>query len=407
MNVIIEPSIARGDVTPPPSKSYAHRLLICAALGSGSSEIRGISKSDDMLATLDCLSALGAKYEKKNDTVVIAGIENSVNTAETKRFYCRESGSTLRFMIPIALLFGGTSEFHGSERLIARGIDVYREIFEPIGISFELSPTCIKVSGKLNGGYFKVDASVSSQFISGLLFALPMAENDSVIELLPPVESNSYIDITLDTLSRFGIITKVSDNIIKIPGRQKYSSRRITVEGDYSNAAFLDAFNCLGGNVKLYGLYPLSLQGDQIYSNYFERLCEGTPTLDIADCPDLGPILFTIAALKNGAIFTGTRRLKIKESDRATVMARELAKFGADVTVEENNVVVEKSVLHKPNKALSGHNDHRVVMSLAVILSKFGGTIEGAEAVSKSYPNFFEEIKRLGINVNIQEEDQL
>ncbi len=407
MNVIIEPSVARGKITPPPSKSYAHRLLICAALGNGTSEVRGISKSEDMLATLDCLSTLGAKYEKHDDTVSVTGIGNSVNTDTVKRFYCRESGSTLRFMIPIALLFGGKSEFYGTERLISRGIEVYREIFEPLGISFEFDNTCIKIMGKLDGGDFKVDASVSSQFISGLLFALPMAEADSTIELLPPVESKSYIDITLDTLSRFGIVTEVSGNVIKIPGGQKYLSKSLSVEGDYSNAAFLDAFNCIGGDVELDGLFPLSLQGDKIYSEYFKKLCEGTPTLDIEDCPDLGPILFTIAAIHNGALFTGTRRLKIKESDRATAMAHELAKFGADITVEENNVIITKAALHTPSEILSSHNDHRVAMSLSVIMSRFGGAIEGAEAVKKSYPNFFDDITKLGIKVKYHEEDEL
>ena len=406
MNVIIEPSVARGKITPPPSKSYAHRLLICAALGNGTSEIRGISKSEDMLATLDCLSTLGAKYEKQADTVSVTGIGNSVNTDEVKRFYCRESGSTLRFMIPLALLFGGTSEFYGTERLISRGVEVYRKIFEPLGISFEFGNTCIKTNGKLNGGIFKVDASISSQFVSGLLFALPMAEDDSTLELVPPIESKSYIDITLDTLSRFGIVTEVSGNIINIPGGQKYLSKDLTVEGDYSNAAFLDALNCIGGDVTLDGLYPLSLQGDKIYAEYFKKLCEDTPTLDLANCPDLGPILFTLAAMHNGALFTGTRRLKIKESDRATAMARELVKFGADILVEENNVIITKSQLHKPSKNLSSHNDHRVAMSLAVIMSRFGGTLEGAEAVKKSYPNFFEDIIKLGINVKYQEETQ-
>ena len=408
MNVTIKPSIARGEITPPPSKSYAHRLLICAALASGTSEIRGISESEDMLATLDCLSLLGAKCDKEGNTVRVTGIgDKQIGSDESvKRFYCRESGSTLRFMIPIALLFGGSFEFHGTERLISRGIGVYRKMFEPLGISFESYNTCIKTSGKLNGGYFKVDASISSQFVSGLLFALPMAETDSTLELLPPVESKNYIDITLDALPRFGVVATVSGNTIKIPGKQRYSSKTMSVEGDYSNAAFLDAFNLIGGDVVLNGLCPSSIQGDKVYSEYFEQLKGGTPTIDISDCPDLGPILFTVAAMHNGALFTGTRRLKIKESDRATAMARELSRFGASVIVEENNVIVTKATLDAPIKNLSSHNDHRVAMSLAVIMSRFGGTIESAEAVNKSYPGFFDDIKKLGINVIFQEENQ-
>ena len=177
----------------------------------------------------------------------------------------------------------------------------------------------------------------------------------------------------------------------------------MTVEGDYSGAAFFAALNALGADVAITGLSPDSLQGDRVYADFFPRLCQGRPEIDIADCPDLGPILFAVAAAKNGAVFTGTRRLKIKESDRSAAMAQELDAFGTEVLVEENTVTINPVSFHRPTKILSGHNDHRIVMSLAVLLTLTGGKIEGAEAVQKSFPDFFSKLQSLGIQV--QKED--
>jgi 3-phosphoshikimate 1-carboxyvinyltransferase len=241
---------------------------------------------------------------------------------------------------------------------------------------------------------------VSSQFVSGLLFALPLAEGESVIKLIPPIESRSYINMTIDAMRRFGVLAEWDgDDCLRVAGNQTYQPQDETVEGDYSNAAFLDALNRIGGEVVLTGLREESLQGDRCYREAMDALCRSeNATVSLADCPDLGPILFAAAAGLCGAEFIGTRRLKIKESDRAEAMAEELRKFGCNVTVFENSVKIEKSALHTPNEILSGHNDHRIVMSLAVLASIFGGEIEGTEAVKKSYPNFFEDIAKLGIS---------
>jgi len=401
MKVEIGKSVAKGAILAPPSKSYAHRLMISAALADGESVIKGISASEDMSATLDCIKAIGAQFKKDGDIVIIKGAGNAITekSGAVKEFFCRESGSTLRFMIPIAMLSGDECEFVGTERLVSRGIGVYNEIFAEKGIKVVSAKDRFRLTGKLIGGLYRVRADVSSQFISGLLFALPLADGDSVIELLPPVESKKYIDITVDTIRKFGIAIDTDENTIKIKGNQKYRPASLTVEGDYSNAAFLDAFNFIGGDVRVMGLNENSLQGDRVYGDYFRALEDGCPTLDISDCPDLGPVLFALAAAKNGAHFTGTRRLKIKESDRAVAMATELKKFGAIVEVDENTVTVVKNELHAPTEILSGHNDHRIVMSLAVLLTLFGGIIDEAEAVRKSYPSFFDEIKELDINV--------
>ena len=243
---------------------------------------------------------------------------------------------------------------------------------------------------------------MSSQFISGLLFSLPLLKEDSEIEIIPPIESIDYIKITIDVLRMFAIEIEddLANNKILIKGNQLYQQRDSVVEGDYSNAAFLDAFNYLGGNVLVNGLNKDSLQGDKAYLNYFNILKNKVmPTIDISNTIDLGPILFTMAALLNGAIFTGINRLRIKESDRVKCVCDELVKFGVESKISKNECIIYKNELHKPTKNLSSHNDHRLVMALSVILSKFGGVIENAEAVNKSFPNFFEVIKDLGIEV--------
>ena len=385
----------------PPSKSMAHRLLICGGLSEGKSVIKGISSSEDMKATLDCLSAIGAKYEIDGDTVTITGADIR-NIPENAVLRCRESGSTLRFFIPICLLDGKTFTFTGSEKLLSRPLSVYKEIFEKQEIYFETTAEKITLGGKLKSGVFEIPGNISSQFITGLLFVLPLLEGESKIKLIPPVESRSYINLTLEALSVFGIEVEWQDeNTLFIKGGQNYKAAEAKVEGDYSNTAFFEALNVLGSEIKITGLEPKSLQGDKIYEKYFPLLEKGEKNIDISDCPDLGPILFAVAAAKNGGTFTGTKRLKIKESDRAFAMAEELSKFGTKVTVNEDSVIIDASEFHAPSETLSGHNDHRIVMSCAVLSTLTGGKIEGAEASRKSLPDFFERLKKLGFEVTL------
>ena len=204
----------------------------------------------------------------------------------------------------------------------------------------------------------------------------------------------------MQALQSFGVKASWQDSKrIFVPGGQRYVARDMTVEGDYSGAAFYGAMNVLGSDVTVLGLAKDSLQGDKVYASYMQQLANGTPEIGISDCPDLGPVLFAVAAAKNGAVFTGTKRLKIKESDRAAAMAQELAAFGTKVTVEENSVTVIPADFHAPDRVLQGHNDHRIVMSLAVLLMLTGGEIQGAQAVRKSFPDFYEKLKQLGIEV--------
>jgi 3-phosphoshikimate 1-carboxyvinyltransferase len=401
MTVTIEKSVAQGIINAPPSKSMAHRSLICGAL-SGKSEISNVAYSQDILATIDCLKALGATISENDGNITIGGADPF--GAGNVTLDCRESGSTLRFMLPLCLLSNEEKTLVGSGRLMDRPMTVYENLFKEKGISFYKDGKCIKVKGKLKGGVYTVEGGVSSQFISGLLFALPLLEEDSIINIVGDLQSQSYLNLTLSSLKAFGINVDSSDiRNIKIKGNQRYKSQAIAVEGDYSNAAFFEALNFLGGNVTVKGLDKNSLQGDKVYLDLFPILEKGEGEISLADCPDLGPILFSLAAAKKGATFTDTARLRIKESDRVLCMEKELKKFGIKMDIEENKVKVYGGELKKPTENLYGHNDHRIVMSMAVLSTLTGGTIEDAGAVNKSLPDFFERIKRLGIKVNINE----
>ena len=406
MNVTIHPGKAVGTVAAPPSKSMAHRLLICAGLAGGTSRIRGLAYNEDILATIDCLRALGATCTVEGDTVTVAGMDPS-RAAPVQNLCCRESGSTLRFFIPLALLCGKTVSFTGTQKLLSRPLGIYEQLCEEKGFVFFRQEEMLQVQGNLSGGDYSVPGNVSSQFITGLLFALPLTEQDSYIHITTALESKSYIDLTLQALRTFGIEANwLDDQTLFVPGRQCYMPCDAVVEGDYSGAAFYGAMNALGSNVEITGLVADSLQGDSVFTRHFESLCRGPAEIDISDCPDLGPVLFAVAAAKHGGRFTGTRRLKIKESDRGSAMAQELAFFGTKVLVEENAVTVVPASFHKPDQILHGHNDHRIVMSLAVLLMLTGGEIEGAQAVRKSFPDFFEKLKYLGIEVDTRETDK-
>ncbi len=404
MTATIVPSKASGRIYAPPSKSMAHRQLICAALSSGS-VIGRVDFSDDIKATITSLAALGADVKIDGSTVNIGSLD-PFNPTQPEKLYCHESGSTLRFLVPLCLLSDKKTVLSGKTRLFERPLTVYEDICRESGIFFQKSDTSLTLKGRLKSGIYKVEGNLSSQFISGLLFALPLLPEDSVIDITGNLESASYIKLTLKSLGDFGIrVTRRDETTFLIPGNQTYKPRNLDIEGDYSNAAFLDAFNLFGGNVMVEGLSTDSFQGDMVYKEHFKSLIERNPKIDLSDCPDLAPILFSIAGAKNGGVFTGTKRLKLKESDRAEVMREELAKFGIKLIIEENSVTVKSENFHRPIGKLNSHNDHRVAMALSVLCSVTGGTILGCEAVNKSYPSFFEDIKKLGIGVETVETD--
>ena len=392
-------SKANGEIVARSSKSYMHRALIGGALSDGETVIENIAESEDIKATIECLKNFGATFQFSGDTVRIQGVSPAKNK-NTLSLFANESGSTLRFLIPVSLLYSDSVEFTGSKRLLERPQTVYEELFPRKNCFIKRSENCITVGGTLTGGVYECRGDISSQFLTGLLFTLPLLNEDSEIKLTTPLQSSPYIDLTLEILNEFSVnIERTDDRTFKIKGNQTFKATKLYCEGDWSNAAFLEAFNLIGGSVVLDGLKETSTQGDKIYREYFGELKQGTPVLDITDCPDLAPILMTMATLLNGAVLKGTSRLKIKESDRGEVMKNELSKFSADITVLEDEIIIKKADLKTPTENICGNNDHRIAMSLTVISSVFGGVIENAECVNKSYPLFFEDCEQLGIKI--------
>ena len=401
MKAKFKPCRLNGNIDAPPSKSMAHRYLIGAALSGKICNISGIDYNEDILASIDCLKALGAEINIDKD-VVCVNPQYFMKNVDNSVLECRESGSTLRFFIPLALCLGTEVTLKGSTRLFERPLDVYEELCKRDNFKFEKKENLVKLCGKLKSGNYQIRGDISSQFITGLIFALTYLGEDSSIEIIPPFESRSYVNLTMSALKSFGVDIEFTDEYcikIKKSNMNAFSGK---IEGDYSNAAFLDAFNYIDSNITVHNLNPESLQGDRVYANYFGKIAVGTPTLDISDCPDLGPVLIALASMKNGATFTGTDRLKAKESDRGKTMHEELEKLGGGLIFSENKIIVPKQQLSDQGIVLNGHNDHRIVMAMSLVLSKIGGVIEGAEAVRKSYPRFFENIRNLGAEVEVE-----
>ena len=399
MKVKILPSKTSGEVSAPPSKSFAHRYLIGSVLSCGKCVIKNIADSDDISATLSCIEQLGGSVTKDGNIVTV--IPTNEKQIENAVFDCKESGSTLRFFIPVVLATGAKHcTFSGSERLLARGIKEYEKLFENSDVKIKSDKKSIEVNGTLSAGNYEISGEVSSQYTTGMLFALSRLSGKSTLKITGNAESRAYVDMTIKVLKDFGAdITETEKNFFEINGKGRLSPGEFTVEGDWSNAAFLIALSRLVGTISVSGLNENSVQGDRFCTAAFDSLDGENAEIDLKDCPDLAPILFAYAAYINGGRFTNTRRLRVKESDRANVMAEELKKFGANVKVYENSVEIEKTQLKPPIVPLCGHNDHRIVMALSVLAAVFGAEIDGAEAVNKSYPDFFRVIKKAGVNV--------
>ena len=406
-----------GVLAAPPSKSMAHRAVLCAALADGESRLTGLAHSQDIDATLAAAAALGAQVEAGESWARIAGA--APLQAPAAPVDCCESGSTLRFLIPLAALTGRPVAFTGRGRLMQRPQSVYQELFVSQGLRFEQEGDTLTVAGPLRPGCFSLAGDVSSQFISGLLFALPLLDADSRLRLKPPVESRSYIEMTRASQSRFGVSSAWLDEYtLAVPGGQAYRPRDMAIEGDWSQAAFPAALGVLAGDVTVTGLEPGTLQGDAVILDILRRCggrAEAVPggvrfqksalhgtKIDLADCPDLGPILMALGLLCEGeTVIANAGRLRLKESDRIAAMEQELRKLGGQIESDGGTVTIRRSVLHAPAGPLWGHNDHRVVMSLTVLAAAAGlpVQIDGAEAVAKSWPGFFAAVRQLGVEV--------
>ena len=416
-----------GSIAVPPSKSAAHRAVLSAALATGTSHIHNIEYSDDIRATIDAVAQLGAKIIREEDSLTMQGCGDGFATV-TRPVFCKESGSTLRFLIPVFSLTAQKIRFTGAPRLFARPQEIYRALFEKQHLRFEQGPEGITIFGRLLPGIFTLPGDVSSQFISGILFAAPLLESDSTIQVLPPFESKSYVGLTIDALSRFGVRVEESPGtegktIFKVAAPQHYRPCDLSVEGDYSQAAFPAVLGCLTGGVTVTGLRPESRQGDKVILDILRRCgakfsaeADGTlrfersllhgVEIDLSDCPDLGPMLIAMGCFCSGTtVIRNAGRLRIKESDRIEAMRCELAKMGGRVSAAGDTVTIDGCALHAPSEPLEGHNDHRIVMSLAVAALGAGlpAEIRGAQAVAKSWPGFFDAMKKLGAKVELND----
>ena len=420
MDVVVKRARAvAGRIAAPPSKSMAHRAVLCAALAKGTSHLHHLAFSKDISATLGAAARLCARVTTGENDAVVEGLGSFLPVDAPVD--CCESGSTLRFLIPLASLTGQEVTFTGRGRLMERPQSVYKTLYQQQGLRFEQGADRLTVEGALTPGEYELAGNVSSQFISGLLFALPLLDGDSTLHLIPPVESRSYIDMTRAVQAAFGVTSRWLDgNTLALPGRQHYHPCDYAVEGDYSQAAFPAVLGAVCGGVTVTGLSPDTLQGDAVILDLLHRCGaqftrEGDTVtfakaplhgvdIDLADCPDLGPVLMVLGLLCEGTtVIRNAERLRLKESDRIAAMEAELRACGGVLESEGGTITVHGCAehLHAPEGILRGHNDHRVVMSLAVLSAAAGLplTVDDAEAIQKSWPNFFAAIRPLGVEV--------
>ncbi|MGI6257136.1 MAG: 3-phosphoshikimate 1-carboxyvinyltransferase [Anaerovoracaceae bacterium] len=379
MNIKIWPHLLQGEVPAIPSKSHGHRLLICAALAGAMETVQVDIPSQDILATRECLDRL-----RDPDPVLD----------------CRESGSTLRFLLPIVMTGSHRATFLRKGRLKDRPLSPLKEEMEAHGCTFREDPQGkLFVTGPMRGGEFSLPGNVSSQFITGLLMALPLLPSGGHVRLTTPLQSAPYVDLTLQVLEEFGISVEVDDRTYTVAGNQSYiSPGSRQAEGDWSNAAFFLTASSLGSSVTCTGLDQGSKQGDKAIVPLLSRMDrEEYRQIDASQIPDLVPILAVKAALTPGTTrITNAERLRIKESDRLQVMAHNISTLGGDIRILPDGLLIQGGSLK--GGEVDGAGDHRIVMSMAIAATRCQGpvTILGAEAVDKSYPTFFDEFRRLG-----------
>lgn len=410
MKVEVTSRKVNGSIKVPSSKSDAHRALICASLAKNQiSVISNLDINDDINATINALRNLGAKITLNDNKAIVEGSNLDLN--KHLEFDANESGSTLRFLIPLFANFSKTATIKGSKKLLERPLNIYKEIMNE-GLTVSNN---IMLNYKFKPGNYQLKGNISSQFISGLLFLLPLLDKDSQIEIIEPFESKSYVLLTLNTLNKFGVNVSLENNLIKIPGNQKYQSINYEVEGDYSQAAFFLALGAINNDLEVEGLNPSSLQGDkkiidilismgakiEVKENSVKVIkskLNGTQ-IDLADCPDLGPILMALAPFCEGEThITNIARLRLKESDRVGAMKEELNKFNVIVKEEENDIYISKTNIKSPSVEINSHNDHRIAMSLSVLTSSLDNgkmILNNANCINKSYPNFYKDLNSI------------
>ncbi len=412
--VKISPCSLNGTVTLPPSKSVAHRAIICAALSKGKSVISPIDLSNDIKATISCMKNLGAEISLKDKVLTVDGTHLFQNKDVV--LDCGESGSTLRFLIPVAAAGSVNAEFIGRGLLPERPIGIYLDALPKKNVKCTTEGGLpLKIEGQLTSGIFEIPGNVSSQFITGLLLSLPLLDGDSEIILTSEAQSVGYIDMTLSVMKSFGVSAEPTSKGWKIKGGQQYRSTDYTVEGDWSQAAFFMTAAALGGKITIDNLDLNSAQGDKacidIYAKFGAKIDiseNGNITvthdkltgihIDASDIPDMVPALAVMAALSEGTtVISGAERLRIKECDRLAAMRDGLSRLGADICETDDGLIINGvPIFH--GAETEGYNDHRIVMSLSAAAVGCDGDIiiSDMESINKSYPSYFEDFKKLG-----------
>lgn len=415
---ILTPSILKGEVTIPPSKSDVHRAIICAALSFGKSTISPVVLSNDIKATIVCINSLGAKTKLEDNVLTVDATDMFKNKKAV--LDCGESGSTLRFFVPVAAMGGVETEFVGHGSLLPRPIGIFADILPPAGVECETTGVLpLKIKGKLQSGKFEIPGNISSQFITGLLFALPLLDGDSDIVLTSPIESIGYINMTIYTMSKFGVKVETTDYGWHIKGNQHYSPNDYTTDGDWSQAAFFMCSGAINAETTVKGVNINSTQGDKEIAEILKRfgadvqINENSVTVkpnelngievDARQIPDLVPILAVTGAFAKGTTkIINAERLRIKESDRLASISNALNKLGAKVTEKPDGLVIE-GVKSLNGGTVEGCNDHRIVMAMSIATEKATDkvTVTDAFSINKSYPSFFEDYNKLGGNANV------
>lgn len=392
MDIIIFPGKLQGNIAAIPSKSQAHRLLICAALSDAITEVFCPETNQDIEATVLCLNAIGARISRADYTYVVHPVSEIPRTAVLD---CRESGSTLRFMLPIVCALGVETTIHMSGRLPERPLSPMWEELERMGCMLT-RPTAstIHTTGKISPGTYTIAGNISSQFITGLLFALSLLDGESIIQITGKLESKPYVDMTQAVLKSFGVST---DDFIVRGSYPLHSPGKLSVEGDWSNGAFFLAAAAMGNNICVSNLNLESFQGDRAIHEILSYSCD-CPVISVADTPDLMPILAVYFATKNGVAFTDIERLRLKESDRVASVSNLLHALGVRTEADQHSLKVYAGKF--TGGTVDSCNDHRIAMAAAIAATNATGpvTILGAECVRKSYPAFWQEYQRLGGN---------
>ena len=399
-----------GELSPPPSKSVLHRYIIASSLAKGISKIENISFSEDIIATIEAMKKLGAKIEQKDNYLLIDGSDTFKNLNENIEIDCNESGSTLRFLFPLSIVKKNKVLFKGRGKLFKRPMTPYFKNFEKFKIKHSyINENAILLEGQLKAGIYEIDGNISSQFITGLLFSLPLLDRESKIIINGKLESSNYIDISLDCLNKFGV--KIINNSYQefiIEGNQSYRAGNYRTEADYSQAAFFLVANAIGSKIKINDLSEDSLQGDKKIIDYISEIdnwnSKDTLVLDGSETPDIIPILSLKAAVSGKKIeIVNVERLRIKESDRLKATVEELSKLNFDLIEKKDSILINSRENFEANKnekivSLSAHSDHRIAMMIAIAATCYDGEIllDNLDCVKKSYPNFWEVFLSLG-----------